>query len=226
MDSTSNVQPESLDDLHAAVIRFIKRSGVELPEPSVWSYPELTDAPYVDDVVWELQELLATENRTRVPVGGECRVHAKRAEAALDALLSSLAPVLEFVDRCAMARFRPGSPLKPRALERIQASAPRIHLLVDRAAELRLLLIELREILELFVPSDAKLGVGDLNWKTVYAYRLDRAEVPRDVIADAIGDFDEISPRAPESEQQDERDKKVDNLRKRLERFNEKIRGE
>lgn len=182
--------------------------------------------PYLDEIVCELQELLEKENRMRVPVGGECRAHAEQAESALDALLPALASVLELVDGAAMAKFKPGSPLRPRALERIQRSAPKIHLLADRAAETRLLLIELREMLELFVPSDAKLGVHEPNWRTMYAYRLDRLEVPRDVIADAIGDFDEISPRAPESEQQDERDKKVDSLRKRLERLNAKIQGE
>lgn len=226
MDGTNKEQPESLDDLLAAVVRFIKRRGVSLSEPSVWSYPEPTDIPHLNEIALQLQELLATENRTRVPVGGECGMHAKHAEVALDALLPSLAPVLEFADRCVMARPRPGSPVGPRALRRIQESAPRIHLLAERAAEMRLLLIELREMLGLFVPSDAKLALADRSWKTLYAYRLDRAGVPREVIADAIGDFDEISPRAPDSERQDERDKKVDNLRKRLERFNEKIQGE
>jgi hypothetical protein len=238
MDESTTV----LQELHASVVRYLLRQGVKLSSPSVFGYDGVNadDDDDICTIVLELQEVLAAANETRMPVGGDCRTQTEAltraldtlipllepAKAALDALeaqIPTLGPVVTFFDQCALAKFKPNSRFEPPALKLMQQLAPRVHMTVDAAAQLRARLPDLISGLAHFEPAVAKLGFDANQWPTFFAYKLSKAGVALEVIADAIGLFDEISPRLPESDRLDERDRKVDSLRRRLNRFDEKL---
>lgn len=213
-----------LEELQNAVVRYVtKETGQKLE--SIWAYVSTGEHPVVDDAVVALMDTLADEARLKSPVGDDCRAQAELTSAHLDGLLKSIGAVLKLVDQSAGVQFRPGSAFEPPMLKATQRNATRVHSVADHAAQLRAGLPGLIEFLDAFVPSMAKAGFGQSTLPTLYAQKLTQLGHDPALVAEIIGDYDDISPRLPDLARADEQDKRVVALRKRLNRVNAKLQG-
>lgn len=214
---TARIADEQLPTLLACRLK-----RVQLPLEYI---ADLIGDPHLDVICDQLNRVLRTIEEQRLPIATRWRGMVELATRRLDELLSISAPVLHLVDHCVGAKFRAGSRFEPRRLKQFQRQAPRIHHLFDLLAELRARLIDLPNLFSFILPAPATVTIPEEQVATLYAYYLTRAGVPTQVAADAIGEFDEISPRTDESVRLTEQEHKVCALRRRIRRFEANLRG-